>query len=442
MDIPINNRGNFMELEKIVNKNGEIFNLISKGESLNIFKEFDESVETRTFLKLIEKDFDILNLLTNHKTNMSIIEGLNFPMLFSIDINAQSDFKRHFNELAEINIAKTDQELKQLFKKVFPEVLEKISSNLPTKTKANLLVQTRKGNLLKSLPKVMGGLKPEAKEELLKEGISSIAGEIIPTILSFIDTSKSWFINSGLEIRQNIINASNIDEREYEEMINKLENRYNVIDSFISIYWCEKEHDPVSFYTIGSHMKGKCPICENDLLKCTLYHFKPNIVKLLRADEGLIKCLAMFLVDESGLSWLPDVYLQGINKDTEKDIVIESGDNTYTLIEVKNYAKDVTPRGKKTNIDKMMSKTLNHLRKYEEKDINVEKVYSVFNYCYDKSLQAQVKRNLKSPKFSDLNLVEFNVIGINTLKNMEFETETDLIEETAQITRTDRQIIN
>ena len=51
-----------MELDEVVNKNGEIFNLISKGESLNIFKEIDESIETKTFLKLIKNDLDILNL--------------------------------------------------------------------------------------------------------------------------------------------------------------------------------------------------------------------------------------------------------------------------------------------------------------------------------------------------------------------------------------------
>jgi len=409
-----------MELDEVVNKNGEIFNLISKGESLNIFKEIDESIETKTFLKLIKNDLDILNLLTNHRSNMSIIDGLNFPMLFSIDINAQTDFKKHFDELAEMNIAKTDQELKQLFKKVLPDVLEKISK-LPTKTKVNLLAQTRRGNLLNSFPKAIENLKPETREELLKEGANSIAGEIIPTVLSFVETSKSWFINFGLEIRKNIINASNIDEKKYEEIIKKLENHYHVIDPFISLYWCEKEHEPISFYTIGSRMEGKCPICGSDLLKCTLYHFKPNIIKLLRANEGLIKCLTMFLVDESGLLWLPDVYLEGIKGDTEKDIVIDTENGKYILIEVKNYAKDQTSRGKKQNIDKMMSKTLNHLRKYKEHDIDIEKVYSVFNYCYDKSLQAHVKRNLKTPKFSDLNLIEYNVVGIDTLKNMKVE---------------------
>lgn len=409
-----------MELDKIVNKDDEMFNLISKGESLNIFEEIDESVETKTFLKLIQKDLDILNLLTNHKTNMSIIEGLNFPMLFSIDIDAKSDFQSHFDELAAMNIAKTDQQLKQLLKKVLPEILEKMNK-IPTKTKAKLLLQTRKGNLLKELPKTIEDLRPENKEQLLKEVTNSVAGEIIPTILSFIDTSKSWFINSGLEIRSNIIHASDIDERKYEDLINKLENHYHVIYPFISLYWCEKEHD--SFYTIGSRMNGKCPICDRDLLKCTVYHFRPDILKILRADEGLIKCLAMFLVDDSGLLWLPDVYLEKVKEDTEKDILIESGEERYIIIEVKNYAKDVSNRAKKQNVDKIMSKTLNHLRSYKKKNIDVEKVYAVFNYCYDKQIQSQINRNLKKPKFSDLNQVEFKVIGIDTIENLKIQTE-------------------
>jgi len=410
-----------MKLEILINKDDKSFNLISKGYSLAIFEEIESSVDTLTFLKLIKKDLNVLNLLTNHNSNMSVIEGFNFPMLLSIDSNAKSNFQTNFSKITEKNIAKTDQHIKQLFKKSFPRILEKTSSKIKPKTKATLLAHVMRGKLMKNLPKAIDDLKPEEKEELFKEIIDSAAGEIIPTLLSVVDMSKSWFINLGLEIRENIITASAIDEDRYEKIIEKLENHYEVIEPFISLYWCENNHG--SFYTIGLHMKGICPSCGNDLLKCTLYHFKPNIVKLLRADEGLIKSLTMFLVDESGLLWLPDAYLEGEARDTEKDVLIETGDKKYAAIEVKNYAKDVPLRTKKSNIDKMMSQALKHLQKYKEKNIYLEKMYLVFNYHYDKELQDHVKKNLDLPKFSDLNQVEFEVFGIDTIKNIKLEHE-------------------
>lgn len=411
-----------MKLKILINKDDKSFKLTSKGNSLAIFEEIEDSVDTLTFLKLIKKDSDVLNLLTNHNSNMSIIEGFNFPMLFSIDSNAKSNFQTNFSKITEKNIAKTDQYIKQLFKKSFPRILEKTSNKIKPKTKATLLAHAMRGKLMKNLPKAIDDLKPEEKEELFKEVIDSAAGEIIPTLLSVVDMSKSWFINLGLEIRENIVTASDIDEEKYEKIIEKLENHYEVIEPFISLYWCETNHG--SFYTIGSHMNGTCPNCGRDMLKCTLYHFKPNIVKLLRADEGLIKCLTMFLVDESGLLWLPDAYLEGEAKDTEKDVLIEIGDKKYAIIEVKNYAKDVPLRTKKSNIDKMMSQALKHLKKYKDKNIFPEKMYLVFNYHYGKELQDHVKKNLALSKFSYLHHVEFEVYGIDTIKNIKLEDET------------------
>jgi hypothetical protein len=123
----------------------------------------------------------------------------------------------------------------------------------------------------------------------------------------------------------------------------------------------------------------------------------------------------MYLIEKSRRKWLPNVYLKGIDDDVEKDIVVELDSNKYGIIEIKNYARDVTVRGKKENIKKLMNQAINQWNSYKIHDIELELIYMVTNYLIDNELLDFVDELREEDKYAVLNNIDIKLIGINNL---------------------------
>ena len=208
-----------------------------------------------------------------------------------------------------------------------------------------------------------------------------VIDDVVPVGLMFVDSLKKEIVDFGIKNKKKMILASKLDEKIYEATINKLGTKYKVIKPLLSIFWCENEkHEHYSFFMLSHSTvpRIKCPICDKNLSVGTFYYFIPPINYLLRSREGLIQALTMHVVAKTGQEWLPGVYLEGVDDDTEKDIVIQTGERKYSIFEIKSFATDVSRRTKKENLTQLMNQALKHLNSY------MERLNTSFTISFDK----------------------------------------------------------
>jgi hypothetical protein len=257
--------------------------------------------------------------------------------------------------------------------------------------------------------------------ELIKVFEDFVIDDVAPVGLALVDSLKKEFIDFGMKHGEKIISGSKLDERSYENTINKLKTKYKVINPLLSIFWCEnEEHEHYSFFMFSHSTvpKIKCPICSKSLSSGTFYYFIPEINYLLRGEEGLIQTITMYIIDKTGRQWLPGVYLTDITNDTEKDIVIQTGEQKYSIVEIKSLATDVASRTKEENIKQLMNQALKHLSSYNEHNIDLETIYLVSNYIIDKEIEQMVSDLLSQKKFADLKKVKLKIIGLNNINEL------------------------
>lgn len=368
-----------MDLKEIKNKKGDIFPIISRGESLSIMSKLKESVEAKTFIEMALEDEDVLGLLCTHYSTLSMFEKINFPMLFSINRNPKikSDFPFALVATREGTIAqhtleniaeKAKPAIENLSKK-FLEKYEEILRNINVKSETIVVQKENEQQILGMfMIQVIEEFESEEKFfKLIKPFEDYVIDDVVPVGLALVDTLKEGIFDFGIKNRKKIISASNLAENSYEDTIYNLETKYKVIKPLLSLFWCENEkHEHYSFFMF-SHSKVptvKCPICDKKLTFGTFYYFIPQINYLLRRGEGIIQALTMYIINKTGREWLPCVYLEGAKSDTEKDIVIKKDEGEYCIVEIKSFATDVTPRIKKRHIEQLMLQACNHLESY------------------------------------------------------------------------------
>lgn len=417
-----------VELEYIINKKGKQYSLVYNKDSMTLMEGVMSSLESKTFLKRILKDYDVLNILCNHSVTLSIFEDYNFPLLFSMKDITKPVVGDYFEDIADEESIKTQHIISEVTKKAKP-LVSKLLKKYPKYFKGNELNILRKvlnGKGFEAFTLITKSLPEEKRQDLLKKVVQLASADIIPGGISFINSSKAQVMRAGIKSRNKVIKDSNITEIKYEFIINNLIIKYKVIEPSISLFWCDnKRHDHYSFYIFGhtAQPEIKCPICESNLYFATFYYFKPILAELLMQKEGLIQVLTMFLVNDTELEWLPGVYLEKEN-DSEKDIVVKTSNDGYSIIEVKNFVKD-NQRARKSNIKSMMAQAVKHLNNYTKRDINVEKVFLVFNYDYDEEIQQIVSSCLLKPKFKVLNTVDLKIIGLNNINELKEQLKTD-----------------
>ena len=421
-----------MRLKEIKDKNGKIFPIISKGKSLLISTKLNESLKAKTFIEIALDDNDTLSLLCNHRSTLSIFEKSNFPLLFGINRESKKiKSELPFSIVAKKETAKMEHTIEHISDRAKPK-LEEFSKRL----------EAQYGKILEDIQVDVMGLQEERNQQILSMVVSQVIikdfadeekilkmikefedfviDDIVPVMLAYVDSLKEEFIDFGIKHREKLISSSKLNEEAYEGIINKLNVQFEVIKPFLSIFWCENEgHEHYSFF-ISSHSKVPnitCPICNRNLSVGTFYYFTPDINYFLRSGEGLIQALAMYRINKTKLNWASGVYLENIGDDTEKDIVVQTEEQKYSIIELKCFSTDVRLQTKKENIKQLMNQVLKHLISYENQNISVDTIYLITNYFADDETEQILKDFLLNCKFAELKKIKLQIIGPNNIQN-------------------------
>lgn len=418
-----------MKLKEIENGNGYI-PIISKGKSLSVETKLNESLEVKTFIEIALDDNDVLSVLCNHRSTLSIFEKFNVPLLFSIDRESNIESDLPFDTVAKKEITKVEYTI--------DHITERAKPNIEDFTKR---LEAQYGKVLEDIQVEVMGLQEEKNQQILSMVISQVIikdfadeekilktikefedfvlDDVIPLGLGLVDSFKKEFIDFGIKHREKIIFASKLNEEAYEITINKLKAKYKVIKPILSIFWCEnEEHEHYSFF-ISSHSKVpkiKCPICDRSLSVGTLYYFISQLNYFLRTDEGLIQALIIYKINKTGLDWASGVYLENVSDDTEKDIVVQTEERKYRIMEIKSFSTDVRLRTKKENIKQLMIQVLKHLRSYKMQNILVDTLYLVTNYFSDDETEQIVNELLSNTNFAELKEINLEIIGPNNIQ--------------------------
>ena len=51
--------------------------------------------------------------------------------------------------------------------------------------------------------------------------------------------------------------------------------------------------------------------------------------------------MTLYLINKTKLNWASGVYLENVSDDTEKDIIVQTGKQKYSIIEIKSFSLDV-----------------------------------------------------------------------------------------------------
>jgi hypothetical protein len=419
-----------VKLDHIINKNNKVIEIITTGKSSTICENLRNSVESKTFIETLLSDYETLNLLSTYHPVFSPFKNINFPLLFSMKRWVRGNPELPFKQIATKESTKAQHTIEKIIEKAKPKI-DTIAEEFENKYKSSIEKieeSTQLGTTQEEREQQLSQFTSEIimkefgnEDELLRKMKmfeDYVVDDIIPLGVMLIDSLKLEFINFGITNREKVISASKENYNSYEDIIDRLEQSYKVIKPLLSIYWCENNrHESYSFILL-SHPQTPdihCPICKKPLSYGTLYYFSPSINQLIRSKEGFIQSITMYLIEKSRRKWLPNVYLKGIDDDVEKDIVVELDSNKYGIIEIKNYARDVTVRGKKENIKKLMNQAINQWNSYKIHDIELELIYMVTNYLIDNELLDFVDELREEDKYAVLNNIDIKLIGINNL---------------------------
>ena len=423
-----------MEMKEIINKDGDTLPVISKGKALSIIAKLKEFVEAKIFVEMAIEDNDVLSLLCTHRSILSAFEKFNFPLLFTVNRATRVKSELPFalvatkeGTKAQHTIESIVERAKPTFENLFNKFMGKygmLLEDIDKKAESLVFQEEREQKILGMIVSqiIIQDLGNEEKIlKIIKMFEDFVIDDIVPVGLMFVDSLKKEFIDFGIKNREKMINASKLDERTYEDTINRLKTKYKVIKPLISVFWCENEiHEHYSFFMFSHSTIPmiKCPICNKNLSVGSFYYFIPSINYLLRGREGLIQALTMYIIDKTGQEWLPGVYLQSINDDTEKDIVLKKEDNRYSVIEIKNFATDVSLRIKKEHFKQLLNQVLKHLKSYLKQNIIVDEFYLITNYIIDDEIKEIVNDLLLQKKFEKLTKVNLEIFGPNNIKNL------------------------
>ncbi len=422
-------------MKQLIDKNGEKFPIVCNSKSLSIATKLKESLKAKTFVEMVIKDENVLRLLCIHRSSLSPFEKFNFPLLFSINRGKSQKSPLPFELIAIKEETKAQHTIERIIERAKPKLgnlFEKFMSkyglllqDIDAESDSLVFQEEREQQIIGIIISqiVIQEFGNEEKIlKIIKMFEDFVIDDVVPVGLMIVDSLKKEFIDFGIKNREKVIDAAKLDEKTYEDIINKLEIKYKVIKPLISVFWCENErHDHYSFFMVShsSVPEIKCPICNRKLSVGTFYYFIPSVNYLLRSKEGLIQSLVMYQIEKTGLEWAPGVYLKDVSDDTEKDIVVKKGKNRYILIEIKNFATDTRSRTKKENIKQLLNQALKHLDSYLRKNIMVEDFYISSNYLIDDEIKGFVDDLLSKKKFSKLNEVNLEIIGLNDIMRVE-----------------------
>ena len=109
-----------MKLSEVKNTKGEVKKIISKGDVSNTFTKITESAEIKSFLRMVQKDTAVLEILCNQKSNLSITDLFNYPLLIRI----QNGVDTKIEDIFELGAARASSKAENIIQSIISDAKE------------------------------------------------------------------------------------------------------------------------------------------------------------------------------------------------------------------------------------------------------------------------------------------------------------------------------
>lgn len=225
-----------------------------------------------------------------------------------------------------------------------------------------------------------------SEEDLRKviNTITSRAGDlVVPAMASILSIWKYAALQFGRKHLENFLVTSRQTYDEYHGTLRQLADRFCLLSPATSLVWCTRcMRHPQSYFAVACQDPpvSTCPVCKSEMAVGTFYYPKSSFAKLFYARDGLLGTTVHWSLRESGLTWAPGVYVEGLADDTEKDAIFQMRDEEgIGIVESKVHHLDSPGRTLESQIDEDLTQLANHWRTYDKAGIDVSNACLVTN---------------------------------------------------------------
>jgi len=222
------------------------------------------------------------------------------------------------------------------------------------------------------------------REKMIKSFFRRAGDIVVPAAVDILSILKLEIIRVGRNHFKQLCKTLHMEQERLTILINRLLTKYEVIHPSISVAWCNTcLKTPQTLISIGQQEPPiiHCPVCKSEMNIGTFFHFSSALANLMTMPDGVVHIAVLWsLCSGKEVSWLPGVYLEGVDNDTEKDVVFKSDEaDGYGVIETKVYALDKPDRSLKENIAQDAIDLLNNCQAYIERGVLIDSIMLITN---------------------------------------------------------------
>ncbi len=411
-------------LESIAGKKKQ-YRLVSKGNVQAVLEKIKNVRRCHSFAKLLSSDEEMLRLFSLHWSQVTALEEVSVPVLFSLQI-ASEDAETVVSREAKKEEEKTSFTVEKVLSDARPQIdrfVKKMVGKLQSSgAKPDTLDESQViAVLLKSMGLFSMGSPLSAMVNMLKPFEDFVADDALDVVVSVLGASKSQVLEFGLSRRERVLKGTELDDDTYESLLARLvEDEY--AKPLLTILWCEgHRRNPTSFYVAGHRDIPivRCDTCNRDLNYGTFLYLAPPAMTLTRHYEGTLLYLIAWILEQAGNKWNSQVYLEGEGEDTEKDIVYASESrDEIVVVECKTFATDVPDRTVATNLRKSLKQLAMKVNSLQKKDVKVSSAVLATNYVVKSGMRKKTQEILKQKTYSSLRKTKLVLIDPSNLNEL------------------------
>ncbi len=416
--------GGGLHLLETISAGDKQYGLVHRGNTANVVSKVSNSPESRSFAKLIQEDALLQRLFSPQWTQVSLLNELSLPVYFSktpgrpppaaVIREAQKG-----SELGSFTMERIMKAARPKIEEWAQRVAEKLEAQgTPPGTidqQAMLLA------VLQAMGLFTAGAPTTAWLRLLAPFEDYFADDLMDLGVSLLSATKIVALSLGLTRREGLLKSTGMDEKSYEAaLLRLLEDGY--AKPLLSLFWCEHHQDiPTSFYVVGHRRPptAKCDVCGRVLRHGTFLFLTSAAMALARQRQGPLLYLLSWNLEQRGIPWGAQVYVQGIAEANEVDLVYRvNAEQGYVVGECKSYATDVPERTVETNLRKQIGQLSDKVTALNKAGIPLSKAILVTNYFVTKQRKAFVKSMVRAGAIWPCKKVDVVLIGPNNFPDL------------------------
>lgn len=329
---------------------GRRYELLSRGNVRPVIEKIRRDYKARHFAELLIDDAEVSRLFLHHWRQLSLLPDISIPLI--VDTDQAPTAVDVLGKEAKEATGRTGVAFESIIQSAAPVIQRKLES-LIARMKAQG-VDPEKVNQetfaiqFLSLLGIFSGASPlSGLIRLMKPFEDYVADEIGDFASELLSAIKLGVRDAGNERRSRLIEESGLPLDRYRATIARmLSDGY--LRVVLSVLWCEGHPSlPVSLVTVGDSTQAgvTCSVCNKELIRCNFLLPTVHSMVLVRQYPGALQYLLPWMLEQQGMAWTTNVYVDGVAGDTEKDIVFRSnGVRGITVVECKSDYTDSPAR--------------------------------------------------------------------------------------------------